>query len=617
MGIAKPLRSEELQELEQFVEQFGELDASGAVIFYREKEGGPKKAVVNEKALTLDLVNRLEAERIPFLKVSEEDFNRLRTLIVKETTEEFFLQLNDIGETADDSKIAQLLDYILSEAVNKRASDIHLFPTLKQGTLYSVVKFRVDGDIKDFFFWKSATVAVRLINKLLNLAGLQENPFPQDGQFSRRITGKEKHFRLSVVPIKLQGQTNYFKATVRLLSGEEIRYLTLEKLGFEPQELKSYRDALVAPKGMIIDTGPTGQGKSTTLLVSVKELVEERKRKGMPVMFYTIEDPVEVELANDSVVQIEAKNDDPNLSFAAILRNLMRQDPDGIMVGEIRDRETAKTAVEAAITGHLLLTTTHADDAVKAVIRLRELGIQTETIGSSLQAILSQRLLKKLCPECRKRVEISDEVRRKYGIPFKEAYTVGDGCPACGGRGVIGRTAVVEVLRPSVKVQSLIAEGAGETTIRYALKEEGFRNMWKVALVKAERGEVSIEEVIMKVPFCPIINGGQAEKGGLSLGYILWPKKKIEVKVGPYKGYLYDVAKSSLSVILEKTALLTKGREYELKVKTPKGEEVYLFMPFSFKLIPDDNRLVVGGKIKGELDLFGIDDREQTDKGGR
>lgn len=532
-----------------------------------------------------EIAKDVNASEVVFL--SDEDFIKLREEILQLIEQQIKLEeeTEEVEEELPESEVDKLIEFLLVSAVKKGASDVHITPRKKQ----TVVEFRENGILTPFKVYPSSRYAERIINKLKSYAGLDiaNSLTPQDGKFRKKLplTG-EIEVRLSTVPVYRYGE----RAVMRIQRSEKLlEELSLEDLGFEKEDLEKYKKTLSSSYGMIIDTGGTGEGKSTTLILSLIEVAE--KSKGEKAIL-SVEDPVEVDLSSKGIVQVEV-DEKQNRTYPVVLRSFLRQDPDVIMVGEIRDEDTAQISVRASLTGHLVLTTLHANDSVGAIERLKDLGVSPILIASTIKLLLAQRLIRKLCPYCKEKRKIPVELVKKYNLPFDEAYYP-VGCDKCQ-NGYLGRTAVIEVLELDSHLKELIVKESPPTEIKRYLKEKGFRNLWSNGLRKVERGETSLEELLRKITPDEILNSLR-EETVLEVGTVLYPERKVEVEVKGRKGYLFDLSRKGLSVILPDFIPIEPNREVELKVA---GRKIR-FIPKSFRKV-EGGGFIVGGIYSGEL----------------
>lgn len=382
-----------------------------------------------------------------------------------------------------DAPIVNLANSILVNAINQRASDIHIEPY--ENSLR--VRFRVDGVM---YTVQTLPTKIRgaLTSRIKIMAKLDiaERRLPQDGRIKLKL-GREREidFRVSTLPC-LFGE----KVVLRILDKSNLQ-IDLTKLGFEQQQLDEFMDAISKPYGMILVTGPTGSGKTTTLYSALNHLNKPE------VNIMTAEDPVEYNFMGINQVQIK---EEIGLTFAAALRSFLRQDPDIIMVGEIRDFETAEIAVKAALTGHLVLSTLHTNDAPSTITRLLNMGIEPFLVSSSVILILAQRLCRKICQKCKTEVHVPVQTLIKLGFSEEEAKTIkvykGKGCPECNNKGYKGRIALYEVMPIKEEIRDLILEGASAAELKKAAIKLGMKTLRMSGLTKIKEGITTIEEVL-------------------------------------------------------------------------------------------------------------------------
>jgi general secretion pathway protein E len=374
-------------------------------------------------------------------------------------------KIEDLLETEDDAPIIRMINALLTQASRDGASDIHIEPF--EG--YSVVRFRVDGTLRDVVRPRRELHAA-LISRIKILAQLDiaEKRLPQDGRIALRIGGKPLDVRVSTLPTG-HGE----RAVLRLLDKEAGR-LDLAKLGFAPSTLQGFDKLINQPHGIVLVTGPTGSGKTTTLYSALGRL------DAATTNILTVEDPIEYDLDGVSQTQVNAKID---MTFSKALRSILRQDPDVIMIGEIRDLETAQIAVQASLTGHLVLATLHTNDSVSAITRLIDMGVEPFLLSSSLLGVAAQRLVRKLCAQCRQ----PDPVTKAWRAV---------GCLSCNRTGFQGRTGVYELLSINDQIRALIHKGAAESEIRTVALATGMVSMRDDGTRWVQSGVTSIEEVI-------------------------------------------------------------------------------------------------------------------------
>jgi general secretion pathway protein E len=372
--------------------------------------------------------------------------------------------VEDLLEAADDAPIIRMLNALLTQAAKDGASDIHIEPYERS----SSVRFRVDGTLREVVQPNKALHAA-LISRLKIMAELDiaEKRLPQDGRISLRIGGRAIDVRVSTLP-SAHGE----RAVLRLLDKTESRF-TLEGLGMDGEVLSAFERLVQQPHGIVLVTGPTGSGKTTTLYASLGRVDTATTN------VLTVEDPVEYELPGIGQTQVNPKIE---LTFGKALRAILRQDPDVIMIGEIRDFETAQIAIQASLTGHLVLATVHTNDAVSSVTRLVDMGVEPYLLSSSLLGTLAQRLVRKLCPACKRR----DDHGHWHPV----------GCPACGGTGYKGRTGVYELMVADDAIRGLVHERAPESELLAAAQRGGLRSMRDDGERLVRAGVTSLEEVI-------------------------------------------------------------------------------------------------------------------------
>ncbi len=388
--------------------------------------------------------------------------------------------ISSIEEQQEASSVLLLIDVVLKTCINGRASDIHVEPTEKN----CVVRGRIDGKLTEMFIFEKdiyPPLASRL--KLLANLDIAEKRKPQDGRFSTAVGAREFDFRISTLPIL------YGESIVMRVLDKQKALVRLEDAGMDSVSYHKLLKGLESPYGIILVTGPTGSGKTTTLYGALNELrnVEDK--------VITVEDPVEYRMNLIQQVQVNAK---VGLSFADALRSILRQDPDKIMIGEIRDQETLEIAIKAALTGHMVISTLHTNDSISAIPRMADMGIEHYLISGALVAIQAQRLVRKICVHCKVEDELSSSVLEEIqgAVPEGTIFYKGKGCKECGGTGYMGREMICEVLNISEELSSLIAKGAAKEQLLAQAKKEGFIPIYHNGLQKAIDGITSIEEVL-------------------------------------------------------------------------------------------------------------------------
>jgi len=396
---------------------------------------------------------------------------------------------------ADQSPIIRLVDSTIFDALNRRASDIHIETRDNE----VVIKYRIDGVLqpamKPIAREHHATVISRI--KVMSELDIAEKRIPQDGRFRVRIGGRSIDFRVSIMP-SVHGED----AVIRILDKESLSTqfasLRLDVLGFDDKELAHFRRFIREPYGMVLVTGPTGSGKTTTLYAALSEIQTEEDK------IITIEDPVEYQLRG--ILQIPV-NEKKGLTFARGLRSILRHDPDKIMVGEIRDAETADIAIQSALTGHLVFTTVHANNVIDVLGRFLNMKIEPYNFVSALNCVQAQRLVRTICAHCKREVRPSRELLLESGLePAKYAdvpFYEGAGCMECGGTGYMGRTAICELLDLTDQIRELILERRSSADIKRAATEEGMIFLRESALNKALGGKTTLQE-INKVTFVEV-----------------------------------------------------------------------------------------------------------------
>src|SRR5215213_9968170 len=388
-------------------------------------------------------------------------------------------QTISFGTGGEDASVIQLVQRVIEEAVERGASDIHFEPHEEEMR----VRYRIDGVLQEAAIVPSSVIpAVTSRIKILSDLDIAERRIPQDGRVSTVVGGKAIDLRVATLPAQ------YGENVVMRILDSSKALIDMERLGMLPQALERFTKAFSQSHGAVLVTGPTGSGKSTSLYAALNQLNTIDKN------IITIEDPVEYQLEGLTQVQVNKK---AGLTFAAGLRSMMRADPDIIMVGEIRDRETAQIAIESALTGHLVLSTLHTNDAPGAVTRLIEMGIEPFLVGSAVDCVVAQRLARLLCEECKKRVTLPAEVMRANGFNVGldlECYEP-VGCARCGGSGYKGRIGLYEVMWVSETIRSLAVAREPAETIAHAAVHEGMMRLREDGLEKVRRGLTSIAEI--------------------------------------------------------------------------------------------------------------------------
>jgi len=419
---------------------------------------------------------------------SDVEEQHLRDLVELEVGEEELVEADiteeDIGSevAATQAPVIRFVNLLLSQAVKSRASDIHIEPQERSTT----VRMRIDGVLRDMVppaRKMQAAVTTRI--KILSEMDIAERRLPQDGRFKMRASGRSIDVRVSVIPT-IYGE----KVVMRILDAAAVNH-DINQLGFEPELLEEFKVILSQPHGIIVVTGPTGSGKSTTLYSALNHLKDPRKN------ITTVEDPVEYRLAGINQIQIKPEID---LDFAICLRAILRQDPDIILIGEIRDKETVEIAIKASLTGHLVLSTFHTNDAPSAISRLLYMGIEPYLLASTLNLIVAQRLIRKICDRCKEPVTLSEKVLKRLKIdPERDRDGVfyhGRGCNACGGTGYLGRLPIFEFLVVDSNIREKVIAGASEAEIRAISRERGYGGLVESGVSKMLQGLTTAEEVL-------------------------------------------------------------------------------------------------------------------------
>jgi general secretion pathway protein E len=379
-----------------------------------------------------------------------------------------------------DKNIVTAVEFLLHYAFDQRASDIHIEPKREM----SLIRLRVDGVLHNIHtIPKQLHPAIVSRIKMLSRMDLAEKRRPQDGRIKTQNSGKEIELRVSTLP------TAFGEKVVIRIFDPEILMQDLDQIGFYPREYQLYNSFIKKPNGILLITGPTGSGKTTTLYSSLRTLSSPE------VNIVTIEDPIEMVMEEFNQVGVQTTI---GVTFSTILRNILRQDPDIIMVGEIRDRETAENAVQAALTGHLVLSTLHTNDAPTAITRLLDLGIPSFLISSTVIGIIAQRLIRKICPNCKLERSLNELEISYLQLELTESYTVyqGEGCTECRGTGYKGRTGIFEVLDFTDNIRSVLSDKADLGTISDTAKNDGMIKLRQSAIRKMLEGITTYEEVI-------------------------------------------------------------------------------------------------------------------------
>jgi type IV pilus assembly protein PilB len=413
-------------------------------------------------------------------------------VVAEEEGQEETLSIERLTADSDIAPVIKLVDTTIFNALERRASDIHI-ETRDQEV---AIKYRIDGVLhyamppiaKD---WHSAIISRIKVMSELDIA---ERRIPQDGRFRVRYKNRLIDFRVSIMPT-IYGEDAVLRVLDKEAMSEKFKKLSLDVVGFSDEDLVKFRRYIKEPYGMVLVTGPTGSGKTTTLYAALSEIQNDEDK------IITIEDPVEYQIKGITQIPVNEKK---GLTFARGLRSILRHDPDKIMVGEIRDQETAQIAINAALTGHLVFTTVHANNVLDVIGRFLNMGVEPYNFVSALNCILAQRLVRVICPHCKRRVHYPDSYLIESGldpeiwreVPMYE----GAGCFECGGTGFRGRTAIHELLDLSERIREMILDKRPSSEIKRAAKEEGMRFLREAALEKVKLGVTTLRE-INKVTF--------------------------------------------------------------------------------------------------------------------
>ncbi len=392
------------------------------------------------------------------------------------------LNIDKMREETDSAPVIKLVNVILTQAIDERASDIHIEPFAKSTT----IRYRIDGILYErpsppHSLFRAIVSRIKVISQL----DIAERRLPQDGRFRIKTRGREIDFRVSILPT-VHGE----KVVMRVLD-KSAQNMNIEKIGLDKIGLKKFKSAIYEPHGMVFVTGPTGSGKTTTLYAALNDLNKPTTN------IVTVEDPVEYQFPGINQVAI---NPDIKLTFARGLRSILRQDPDIVLVGEVRDFETADIAVKAALTGHLVLTTLHTNDAPSAFSRIIDMGVESFLVASAVRLVVAQRLLRRLCDRCKEEIQIGQdtyaEIQYKYDPENPPVFYEPKGCQYCRKTGYHGRIAVMEVLPVTSAIKELILTHASATKLKEKALEEGMKTLRMCGLSRAAEGMTSLDEVL-------------------------------------------------------------------------------------------------------------------------
>jgi len=432
-------------------------------------------------------------------RVLQEATSNFRISLVKETEQgEEVLDLDRLATDSDMSPIIKLVDTIIYQAMESRASDIHI----ETRDTEVQVKYRIDGalyakvDPIDLAYHQTLISRIKVMSEL----DIAERRVPQDGRFRVRYKGRTVDFRVSIMPT-VHGEDAVIRILDKEQINEEFRDLRLDVVGFAEDDVRKFRRYIAEPYGMVLVTGPTGSGKTTTLYAALNEIRNEEDK------IITIEDPVEYQLHGITQIPVNEKK---GLTFARGLRSILRHDPDKIMVGEIRDTETAQIAIQSALTGHLVFTTVHANNVIDVIGRFLNMGVEPYNFVSSLNCVLAQRLIRMLCPVCKRPYRPADEELLESGLRPEEqkgrVFYMSVGCDACNHTGYRGRTAIHELLDLTDNIREMIVERRPGSEVRRAAEAEGLKGLRDSALQKVFAGTSTLHE-INRVTFVEEIKG--------------------------------------------------------------------------------------------------------------
>jgi type II secretory ATPase GspE/PulE/Tfp pilus assembly ATPase PilB-like protein len=384
-------------------------------------------------------------------------------------------------DSATEAPVAQALTLIIDEAVKARASDVHIEP----GEDKVRVRYRIDGTLHEMLSLPSVTMASLISRiKILGSMNIADHHRPQDGQFSVKTKGKLIDIRVGIIA------TIFGEMAVLRLLDKSRATLALSDLGFLPESLEQYEKMLKVPYGIILVSGPTGAGKTTTLYASVNSLNQTERN------IITVEDPVEYRFSNVNQIQVNSR---AGISFASGLRSILRLDPDVILIGEIRDAETANIAIQSALTGHMVLSSIHANDAAGVVLRLIDLGVEPFLVSSALIGVVAQRMVRRICPHCGRMVEGTPEEILMYNQEIEEErkeFLQGSGCKSCANSGYRGRTGMFEILTTSDEIKTLLVRGTTANELRKHAIETGMVTLLRDGMLKVKKNITTPSEVI-------------------------------------------------------------------------------------------------------------------------
>ncbi|HET6200037.1 MAG: GspE/PulE family protein [Candidatus Acidiferrales bacterium] len=449
-----------------------------------------KKLIIRVATATQigDLLKRTEQSQ----RVLDQATEGFTLQVVSDEEGDENISMDKLTSDSGVSPVVRLVDTVIFTALERRASDIHIETRNSE----VAVKYRIDGVLQYAMQplakeWHS-TILSRI--KVMSELDIAERRVPQDGRFRVRYKGRFIDFRVSIMP-SIHGEDAVLRVLDKETLSEKFRTLNLDVVGFAEHDVRKFRRYIREPYGMVLVTGPTGSGKTTTLYAAINEIKTDEDK------IITIEDPVEYQVRGITQIPVNEKK---GLTFARGLRSILRHDPDKIMVGEIRDQETAQIAIQSALTGHLVFTTVHANNVTDVIGRFINMGVEPYNFVSALNCILAQRLVRVICPNCKKQVQLPPEVLQEAGLDPKEwadvALYEGTGCLECSGSGFHGRTAICELLDLSDRIREMIIDRRPSSEIKRAAKEEGMEFLRESGLARVRAGMTTLRE-INKVTF--------------------------------------------------------------------------------------------------------------------
>jgi type IV pilus assembly protein PilB len=449
-----------------------------------------KKLIIRVATATQigDLLKRTEQSQ----RVLDQATEGFTLQVVSDEEGDENISMDKLTSDSGVSPVVRLVDTVIFTALERRASDIHIETRNSE----VAVKYRIDGVLQYAMQplakeWHS-TILSRI--KVMSELDIAERRVPQDGRFRVRYKGRFIDFRVSIMP-SIHGEDAVLRVLDKETLSEKFRTLNLDVVGFAEHDVRKFRRYIREPYGMVLVTGPTGSGKTTTLYAAINEIKTDEDK------IITIEDPVEYQVRGITQIPVNEKK---GLTFARGLRSILRHDPDKIMVGEIRDQETAQIAIQSALTGHLVFTTVHANNVTDVIGRFINMGVEPYNFVSALNCILAQRLVRVICPNCKKQVQLPPEVLQEAGLDSKEwadvALYEGTGCLECSGSGFHGRTAICELLDLSDRIREMIIDRRPSSEIKRAAKEEGMEFLRESGLARVRAGMTTLRE-INKVTF--------------------------------------------------------------------------------------------------------------------